>query len=105
MMPSAAIQQAAEASALRAFTEPRDPAQVSVPATARRRSKERVRIALYAALLLADALAIAAGFLLGNLVRFHDPLAPTGLNFILLLLPLYAVLSFTTRNYSIEVLQ
>jgi lipopolysaccharide/colanic/teichoic acid biosynthesis glycosyltransferase len=105
MTPSATIQQTAQASALRAFAEPREPAPATPPATARRRSKERVRIGLYAALLLVDALAIAAGFLLGNLVRFLDPLAPTGLNFILLLLPLYAVLSFTTRNYSIEVLQ
>src|SRR5688572_15513837 len=71
----------------------------------RRKSKERLRLTLYTALLLLDATAIALGFVIGNIWRFLDPFAAPGINYIFLFLPLYLVLSFSDRCYSIEALQ
>jgi len=70
-----------------------------------RDSKERTRILLYICLLLLDLAAISIGFMIGNLSRFIDATDPTGLNYILMLSPLYVLLAFTSRAYSIDALQ
>lgn len=86
---------------------PNDPAGKVRPSSPRvhRQSKEGVRLALYSALLVLDMIAISMGVMVGNVVRFSNPVAGPGLEFISLLLPLYAIIAFSTRSYAIDVLQ
>ena len=68
-------------------------------------SKHNVRVQLYAVLLVVDCACIAAGFSLGNLIRFGDPLAAAGLNMAVVLIPLFFAFAFNSGAYSIDVLR
>ena len=70
-----------------------------------RTSKHNVRVQLYAGLLLLDLLCIVAGFALGNLFRFGDPLDAAGLNMAVVLLPLFLIFGFNGGAYCIDVLR
>ena len=67
-------------------------------------SKEKLRIKLYGALFLLDALGIAAGFAFANTVRFGEPLHVQGLDMFVVLLPIFVVLTLNNRAYAIECL-
>lgn len=66
-------------------------------------SKERARLNLYATLLALDILAIAAGFLIADVVRFGRPLE-TGFGIFMALAPIYVPIAMARRCYSVEVL-
>lgn len=70
-----------------------------------RQSKEGVRLALYCALLALDMMSISVGIMIGNVTRFSNPIAGAGIDLTSLLLPLYAIIAFSTRSYAIDVLQ
>ena len=68
-------------------------------------SKERLRLQLYASLLLLDLACLASGFLLANYVRFGELFGAPGLACIPLSAVLYVILAFSGRAYSVEVLE
>ena len=67
-------------------------------------SKEPLRLKLYLAMMIVDALAMIGGFAIGNLFRFGDALAQQGINMCLVLLPVYLGVAFNSRAYSMDVL-
>lgn len=72
----------------------------------RNRSFAQVRLRSYATLLFLDLAAIAAGFVIANLLRFKgEPFAITGLQYIATFAPMFLALSFTGGAYSVEVLE
>ena len=68
------------------------------------RSKEMLRLRLYFALLICDALALVLGFLFGNQVRFNDVLDQQGYNMLVIVLPVYLGTALNSRAYTIDVL-
>lgn len=69
------------------------PSGFTVPA-----NKHRLRVRFYAALLVLDCAAIALSFVIGNLVRGDVALAPSGLNLVAVLLPLFVVIAVSDRD-------
>jgi lipopolysaccharide/colanic/teichoic acid biosynthesis glycosyltransferase len=74
------------------------------PASAWRRDFGWLRVRLYALLFAADAILMAASFLLANQLRFGQLTGTYGLNTFSLLFPLYAVLAFHRGAWSIDAL-
>ncbi len=75
------------------------PTGAGVPA-----KKHWLRVRFYAALLVLDCVAIAVSFIIGNLARGEDALAPAGLNIVAVLLPLFVAIAVTDRNvYGVRV--
>lgn len=70
----------------------------------RRVSKERLRIRLYAAMMVADALTLVVAFLLTDLVRAIPLNQADGLRVLTLLTPIYFTAGMNNRTYSAEVL-
>src|SRR5690242_7841421 len=68
-------------------------------------SLAQLRLQSYITLLLIDVISIASGFVLANVVRFGEPLAPAGLQYIVDLEPVFLALTFTGGAYAVEVLQ
>ncbi len=67
-------------------------------------SKEPLRLRLYLAIMIVDALSMVGGFALGNFVRFGNTLSPQGTNMCLVLLPVYLGVALNSRAYSMDVL-
>ena len=67
-------------------------------------SKEPLRLRLYLALIIVDALSLVGGFSIGNLVRFGDALNAQGINLGLVLLPVYLGVALNSRAYGMDVL-
>ncbi len=67
-------------------------------------SKEVLRFRLYVLLLLADAGSLAAGFAVGNLLRFGDMFQQDGLKIAGIMMPVFLLSAFYSRAYSPEVL-
>ncbi|WP_254601965.1 sugar transferase [Sphingomonas bacterium] len=65
---------------------------------------QSLRIRLCFMILVVDCLAIFAGCLLGNFIRFSDPLSPVGINLFAAVLPLYVGIAINSDAYSAEVL-
>ena len=65
---------------------------------------QNLRIRLCFMILVVDCLAIFAGCLLGNYIRFHDPLSQVGINLFAAVLPLYVGIAINSDAYSTEVL-
>ncbi len=61
-------------------------------------NKHRLRVRFYGALLVLDCVAITLSFMLGNLVRGEDALAPAGLNMVAVVLPLFVAIAVSDRN-------
>jgi lipopolysaccharide/colanic/teichoic acid biosynthesis glycosyltransferase len=70
-----------------------------------RNSKEKLRLRCYAALLALDLIAIALGFVMGNLARFGDPFSPQGMHAAMAFLPIFSALAFSGQAYSIKALR
>lgn len=68
--------------------------------TSRLADKRQMRFRIYAALVLLDSLAIVVAFLMANLIRHGDPLAPPGINALSVLLPVYLCIAADRRIYS-----
>ncbi len=68
------------------------------------RGRSRRRPAVYAALLLADVVAIAAGYLTANAIYFGDPFARHGLGMIAAIVPAYLAVAFIDNLYCIDTL-
>jgi len=68
-------------------------------------SLAQLRLQSYITLLFIDVISIASGFVLANVVRFGEPLAPAGLQYIVDLEPVFLALTFTGGAYAVEVLQ
>lgn len=64
------------------------------------RSRERLRVQFYAALMLADAICIVLGFLFANVLRYDAPLAPAGLDTVALLVPIYVAIALNSHAFS-----
>ncbi len=69
------------------------------------RSLAQLRLRSYGALLFLDLVAMAAGFLIANSMRFGQPLAATGLQYIVDFEPMFLALAFTGGAYAVEVLE
>ena len=67
-------------------------------------AKERLRLRLYVGLLAIDALSVAAGFVIGNILRFGDPFKSQGVDLLVVMIPIYIGIAVNNRAYSIEVL-
>ncbi|NIJ07734.1 exopolysaccharide biosynthesis polyprenyl glycosylphosphotransferase [Sphingomonas vulcanisoli] len=65
---------------------------------------QTLRIRLCFMILVVDCLAIFGGCLLGNYIRFHDPLSPVGINLFAAVLPLYVGIAINSDAYSSEIL-
>jgi exopolysaccharide biosynthesis polyprenyl glycosylphosphotransferase len=63
--------------------------------------RRRMRHYVRALAMLFDALAIAAAFMAGSLVRFGDPLHDQATSMIAVVLPIYLVIGLNSRAYSI----
>lgn len=68
-------------------------------------SKEKLRITLYAAIMVLDCVAIAVGFLLANGLRFGDLLAADGFNMGAALVPVYLGVAINSGAYGMDVLR
>jgi exopolysaccharide biosynthesis polyprenyl glycosylphosphotransferase len=69
-----------------------------------RSSKAALRVKLYGALVVADALALIGAFVCANLVRFGTPLTVGATEVLIILLPIYLTIAFHSRAYAIDVL-
>jgi len=67
-------------------------------------SKERLRVQVYAALLALDLASILLGFAMASMIRFRDPVAGPGIDLAFALAPVFVVLAFSRKAYSIEAL-
>ncbi len=65
---------------------------------------QTLRIRLCLMIFVVDCLSIFAGCLLGNFIRFNDPLNPVGINLFSLVLPLYVGIAIISDAYAAEVL-
>ena len=74
------------------------------PAVRESHSRQTARIALYARLLLSDALAILVGFSAAKSVRGEEWLAPNGISLFVVLVPLFIVIAGNNGAYSLKVL-
>lgn len=68
-------------------------------------SLAQLRLRSYIALLLIDVISVPCAFLGANLVRFREPFATAGLQYIVDLEPVFLALAFTGGAYAVEVLQ
>lgn len=64
------------------------------------RSRERLRLQFYAALMVTDSVCLVLGFLLANMMRYADPLAPSGLRTVALLVPIYLAIALNSHAFS-----
>jgi polysaccharide biosynthesis protein PslA len=67
-------------------------------------SKERLRVQVYAVLLALDLSSILLGFAMASAIRFRDPFAGPGISLAFALAPVFTVLAFSRKAYSIEAL-
>jgi exopolysaccharide biosynthesis polyprenyl glycosylphosphotransferase len=67
-------------------------------------SRQTARLALYARLVLGDALAVLIGFSLAGKVRDAEWLMPNGISLMFVVLPALLILANNSRAYSLEVL-
>jgi exopolysaccharide biosynthesis polyprenyl glycosylphosphotransferase len=65
---------------------------------------QALRVRLCLSILVVDCAAIFVGCLLGNLIRFGDPLAVQGLNLFMVVLPIYVGIAINSDAYSADVL-
>lgn len=65
---------------------------------------QALRIRLCILVLVVDCVAILAGCLTGNLIRFGDPLAASGINLFAVVLPLYVGIAINSDAYASDVL-
>ena len=65
---------------------------------------QTLRVKLSFLILAVDCLAIFAGCLLGNLLRFGDIFAPSGINLFAVVLPLYVGIAINSDAYAADVL-
>jgi exopolysaccharide biosynthesis polyprenyl glycosylphosphotransferase len=65
---------------------------------------QALRVRLCMMILVVDCLAVFAGCLLGNLIRFGDPLAPSGINLFSVVLPIYVGIAINSDAYAADVL-
>lgn len=63
------------------------------------KSKMRLRIRVYAGLLLADILVFALAFMAANMMRFANPFEQAGINIFVVLLPLYLGVAASRATY------
>ena len=68
-------------------------------------SKRAVRTRLYLGLLLIDVGCVVAGFALANIFRLGDAFASQGVDLVVVLLPLFVILSFGSRSYTLTSLE
>jgi polysaccharide biosynthesis protein PslA len=68
-------------------------------------SLAQLRLRSYITLLLIDVVSIASAFVAANFIRFREPLATAGLQYIADLEPVFLALTFTGGAYAVEVLQ
>jgi exopolysaccharide biosynthesis polyprenyl glycosylphosphotransferase len=68
-------------------------------------NKHKFRLRIYAALLVADCVAIALSFLVGNILKFGDALAMPGINTAAVLLPLYLAIAVQHGIYGVDFFQ
>lgn len=69
-----------------------------------RSSKAALRLKMYAGLVAVDVFAVTCAFAAANLVRFGSPFNAAGIDILVVLLPIYLVIAFNSRCYSIDVL-
>lgn len=81
------------------ITEPEQPAVARVDYP-----RQTARVALYARLVLGDALAVLIGFSVANTVRDSEWLMPNGISLMFVVLPVLMVLATNARAYSLTVL-
>ena len=65
---------------------------------------QALRVRLCMMILVVDCLAVFAGCLLGNLIRFGDPFAVSGLNLFWVVLPVYVGIAINSDAYAPDVL-
>lgn len=65
---------------------------------------QSLRLRLCFMILLVDCLSIFVGCVLGNVVRFGDPLAASGINLFAVVLPIYVGISINSDAFGAEVL-
>ena len=82
---------------------PNHPGQ-PVPVAARPRDLQGLRVQLCLLIFVIDCFAIFAGCLIGNLLRFGDPLAGSGLNLFAVVLPIYVGIAINSDAYASDVL-
>jgi exopolysaccharide biosynthesis polyprenyl glycosylphosphotransferase len=68
-------------------------------------SLAQLRVRSYAALLLIDVLSIVSGFLIGNLIRFDEPLAKVGMQYTVDFGAVFLAVAFSSGAYAVEVLE
>ncbi|HEX8414193.1 MAG TPA: exopolysaccharide biosynthesis polyprenyl glycosylphosphotransferase, partial [Sphingomicrobium sp.] len=69
-----------------------------------RSSKAALRVRLYTALMVFDALALIGAFLAANLLRFGTAFDPSGTDVLVILLPFYLIIAWNRRAYAMDVL-
>jgi exopolysaccharide biosynthesis polyprenyl glycosylphosphotransferase len=69
------------------------------------RSKEALRLRLYAGLILIDVFCVFAAFVTANAIRFDDPFAVTGLSYSAAILPLFLAVALASGAYSLDALE
>jgi hypothetical protein len=69
------------------------------------KSKEALRLKLYAGLILLDIFCVICGFTIANGVRFENPFEERGWSYSAAILPLFIALAFATGAYSLEALE
>ena len=67
-------------------------------------SRQTARLALYARLVLGDALSVLIGFSLAGKVRDPEWLMPNGISLMFVVLPVLLILASNARAYSLDVL-
>lgn len=81
------------------ITESTQPAPAKVD-----HSRQTARLALYARLVLGDALAVLIGFSIAGTVRDPEWLMPGGVSLMFVVLPVFLILASNARAYSLDVL-
>lgn len=76
----------------------------SIPVVAENHSRQTARLALFARLVLGDALAVLIAFSLGSRIRDEQWLTLDGVNLMWVILPIFFVLGTNNRAYSLEAL-
>lgn len=79
-------------------------AQIAEAGESTGHSRQTARLALYARLILGDALSFLIGFSLANQVRDSEWLAPNGLNLMFVVLPIFIAVASNARAYSPDAL-
>ena len=90
------------------LVEPAIAKKAEVPAALRAlppKSKEALRLRLYAGLVLLDVFCVLSGFTIANGVRFDNPFATPGWSYSAAILPLFLTLALATGAYSLQALE